>query len=220
MKTFAIAIVDPNMLTSIGLQQMLRQVIPFADIRIFPTFDALLAVDSDDIVHCFVSSRIYFEHTQFFRERHKRTIVMVAGDMQVNGVITLNVCQSEQQLAGAILRLHHLGHPHQHHSVEGAPTAVAAAHTALAAMHSQMLPEAAPETIGSNSRNLLSTREIEVARLLSKGCINKEVADSLNISVTTVNTHRKNIMEKLHARSLADIIIYTVMNGFVDIGEL
>ena len=55
---------------------------------------------------------------------------------------------------------------------------------------------------------------------LSKGHINKEIADRLNISLTTAITHRKNIMEKLHARSLADIILYVVMNGLVDVGEL
>jgi DNA-binding NarL/FixJ family response regulator len=59
-----------------------------------------------------------------------------------------------------------------------------------------------------------------VAILLAKGHINKEIADLLNISVTTVITHRKNIMEKLHAHSLADIILYVVMNGLVDVGEL
>jgi DNA-binding NarL/FixJ family response regulator len=67
---------------------------------------------------------------------------------------------------------------------------------------------------------LLSAREMEVAVLLAKGLINKEIGDRLNISVTTVITHRKNIMEKLHARSLADIIIYAVMNGLVDVGEI
>jgi DNA-binding NarL/FixJ family response regulator len=61
---------------------------------------------------------------------------------------------------------------------------------------------------------------MEVAVLLAKGLINKEIGDRLHISVTTVITHRKNIMEKLHARSLADIIIYAVMNGLVDVGEI
>jgi DNA-binding NarL/FixJ family response regulator len=66
----------------------------------------------------------------------------------------------------------------------------------------------------------LSPRELEVTILLTKGLINKEIADRMNISITTVITHRKNIMEKLHARSLADIIIYAVMNGYVNLGEL
>jgi DNA-binding NarL/FixJ family response regulator len=65
--------------------------------------------------------------------------------------------------------------------------------------------------------SLLSAREVEVALLLCQGCINKEVADKLNISITTVITHRKNIMEKLGARSLADVIIYCVMNGIYNV---
>ena len=67
---------------------------------------------------------------------------------------------------------------------------------------------------------MLSPREAEVTVLLTKGLINKEIADRLNISITTVITHRKNIMEKLRARSLADIIVYAVMNGYVNLGEL
>ena len=70
------------------------------------------------------------------------------------------------------------------------------------------------------SESLLSPRETEVTVLLAKGRINKEIADQLNISLTTVITHRKNIMEKLGARSLVDIIIYAVVNGLVDVGEL
>ena len=55
---------------------------------------------------------------------------------------------------------------------------------------------------------------------MAQGYINKEVADRLNISTTTVITHRTHIMEKLRARSLADIIIYVVMNGLLDVGEI
>ena len=43
----------------------------------------------------------------------------------------------------------------------------------------------------------LSIREIEVLILITKGLINKEIADKLHISLTTVISHRKNITEKL-----------------------
>ena len=76
-----------------------------------------------------------------------------------------------------------------------------------------MHPQKSPDMI-------LSPREIEVAVLLSKGCINKEVADRLDISLATAISHRKNIMDKLHARSLADVIVYVVMNGLADVSEL
>ena len=68
--------------------------------------------------------------------------------------------------------------------------------------------------------NLLSAREIEVLTLLVYGKTNKEIAADLSISITTVISHRKNIMIKLEARSLSALTIYAVMNGFVDVNRI
>lgn len=65
------------------------------------------------------------------------------------------------------------------------------------------------------SENDLSAREIEVLILVTKGLINKEIADKLNISLTTVISHRKNITEKLGIKSVSGLTIYAVMNGYV-----
>lgn len=62
----------------------------------------------------------------------------------------------------------------------------------------------------------LSAREIEVLVLVSKGYINKEIADKLNISLTTVITHRKNITDKLGIKSVSGLTMYAVMNGYVE----
>ena len=62
----------------------------------------------------------------------------------------------------------------------------------------------------------LSAREIEVLVLVSKGHINKEIAGKLNISLTTVITHRKNITEKLGVKSVSGLTMYAVMNGYVE----
>ena len=61
----------------------------------------------------------------------------------------------------------------------------------------------------------LSAREIEVLILITKGLINKEIADKLNISLTTVISHRKNITEKLGIKSVSALTIYAVMNGYI-----
>lgn len=187
---FAFAIVDSNILSALGLQQILTEMMPGLEIRIFVTFSELEATEQT-FVHYFVSSRIYFEHAASFRAFPHRTIVLVSGDMQIQGVLTLNVCQSEKMIVKSILALRQQGHPDAH-------------------QHSQ----------ASGSAMQLTPREVEVTILLAKGLINKEIADRLFISTTTVITHRKNIMEKLHARSLVDIIIYAVMNGLVDPSEL
>lgn len=203
MPHFEIAIVDTNILTALGLQPILTDIIPIAEVRIFISFEELQAADHGQFVHYFVASRIYFEHSSFFRENARRSIVLVNGDLQIAGVPTLNVCQDEMSLVKSILALHHRGHGEHsqapHHAV----------------MRSANLLHG-----GLAEKNLLSPREIEVVVLLTKGLINKEIADSLNIGLTTVITHRKNIMEKLRARSLADVIIYAVLNGLVDVGEI
>lgn len=189
-----LAIADPNTLSAIGLQQILTEMIPSVDIKTFGTFEELQVADNGQFAHYFIASRMYFEHTTFFRANGRRLIVLVNGDMQIQGVATLNVCQSEKMLVKSIMSLHGQGHRSM-------------------SQHPGYVPPKKTEC-------LLSPRETEVTILLSKGCINKEIADRLNISTTTVITHRKNIMEKLAARSLADIIIYAVVNGLVDVGEL
>lgn len=191
-----IAIVDANVLARMGLERILEELIPMAEIVPFGSFDELQARDGVEFVHYFVSSRIYFEHTAYFRLKSGRCIVMVAGDMTVNGVATLNVCQGEALLIRDLLALQRRG-------------------------HRDSLPAIAVEQCATAPRDrnasLLSAREVEVALLLCQGCINKEVADRLNIGLTTAITHRKNIIEKLGARSLADVIVYCVMNGIYDV---
>ena len=194
MPHFEIAIVDSNILAALGLQPLLTDLIPVAEVHIFISFGELQAADHGQFIHYFVASRLYFEHAAYFREKPRRSIVLVNGDLQIAGVPTLNVCQSEQALVKSILSVHRQGHPNPH------------------------VPISHPQPSSSSSQ--LSAREVEVAILLAKGHINKEIAGLLNISVTTVITHRKNIMEKLHAHSLADIILYVVMNGLIDVGEL
>ena len=194
MSHFNIAIVESNILASLGLQSIISDLMPVAEVHIFISFDELQQIDQGQFIHYFVSSRLYFEHAAYFREKARRTIVLVNGDLQISGVPTLNVRQTEKALIKALLSIHRQGHPN--------------AHVPTSSIQSISAPVA------------LSAREIEVAILLAKGHINKEIADLLHISLTTVITHRKNIMDKLHARSLADIILYVVMNGLVDVGEL
>lgn len=203
-RQLSIAIVDPNVLSGLGLQQILAEMMPRMEVCTFLSFDELLSGGAQQFVHYFVASRIYFEHAQFFRSNASLSIVLVNGDLQIQGVPTLNVCQDQKSLVKSIMSLHRQGHTPQRSGVSSPMP-----HGNPAAMRSMQNP--APQ---------LSPREQEVAIMLAKGFINKEIADRLNISTTTVITHRKNIMEKLHARSMVDIIIHVVVNGLVDVGEL
>lgn len=63
----------------------------------------------------------------------------------------------------------------------------------------------------------LSTREVEVLRLLAQGYTNRQVGAELNISVRTVETHRSNIMTKLNLRSRLDLVRYAAQRGIIKI---
>lgn len=62
----------------------------------------------------------------------------------------------------------------------------------------------------------LSPREREVLRLLAKGHTNQELARTLFISTRTVETHRRNIMQKLRLASRADIVTYALGAGILE----
>ena len=56
--------------------------------------------------------------------------------------------------------------------------------------------------------------------LVVRGFINKEIADQLCISLPTVITHRKNIYDKLHMRSVSSLTIYAVTHGLVSAEDI
>ncbi len=62
----------------------------------------------------------------------------------------------------------------------------------------------------------LTPREMEIVRLIAKGLIAKEIANTLNLSTHTVYTHRKNIMRKLELNSSSELVLYAVNNGIVE----
>ena len=67
----------------------------------------------------------------------------------------------------------------------------------------------------SDSHEELSPREIEVLQLVARGCLNKEIADRLNISINTVLSHRKNITCKLGIKTVSGLSFYAMMNGYI-----
>ncbi len=60
-----------------------------------------------------------------------------------------------------------------------------------------------------------SAREKEVIQLLASGKTSAEIAEELEVSFNTVHTHRKNIMKKIDANNLADVIKYAVHHGLL-----
>jgi len=63
----------------------------------------------------------------------------------------------------------------------------------------------------------LTSREVEVLRLVAKGMSNREIADELYISENTVKNHVRNILEKLHLHNRMEAVIYAVRERLLDI---
>jgi DNA-binding NarL/FixJ family response regulator len=66
-----------------------------------------------------------------------------------------------------------------------------------------------------DSYELLTQRERELLQLIAEGKSNKDVANMLNLSPYTVETHRGNIMEKLNLHSVPELILYAVRKGVI-----
>lgn len=191
----AIAILTPNILTGIGLKAILEKVIPMADVELFADFKELSDSAPERFFHFFVSVQLYRQHGDFFATLRRRVILLTSGLPHDNeaGMHALNVFQNEEGLIRDLTRMHHSAHPHRGQADHPASTTPPA---------------------------LLTEREIEVLRCLAHGAINKEIADELGISLTTVITHRRNMMEKLQLRSVAELMLYAVRMGYVEADKL
>ena len=190
------AIVDPNTLAAVGLRQLLQGVMPMMGIDVMGSFAELEANDPEHYAHYFVAMNVVLEHRSFFLEHRRKTIVltpMLDGGTQLRDFHWICINQPESALVRSLLRLEQGAHG-----------------------SGRNMPPM-PEDMG---RQVLSDREIEVLSLIVQGYINKEIASQLNIGLTTVITHRKNIMEKLGVRSVSALTIYAVMHGYVDINKI
>jgi DNA-binding CsgD family transcriptional regulator len=84
-------------------------------------------------------------------------------------------------------------------------------------------PEVVPDRAGANLTHLhpdgLTTREVEVLRLIALGKRAKEIADELVVSIATVQRHTQNIYNKIGARGRSDATRYALTHGIVSVGE-
>jgi DNA-binding NarL/FixJ family response regulator len=68
---------------------------------------------------------------------------------------------------------------------------------------------------GAQYRNLLTGREMQIAKMVTQGISSENIAEQLELSLHTVNSHRKNILRKLQAKNPIDL-----MNYLREIGEI
>jgi DNA-binding NarL/FixJ family response regulator len=67
----------------------------------------------------------------------------------------------------------------------------------------------------TDTYHLLTDREKETLHLLAEGRSNKEVATLLDVGLSTVETHRANLMQKLNLHNTAEIVLYAVRKGLI-----
>ncbi len=184
----AIAVLTPNILAGIGLKTILDKVIPLAEVELFADFEDFQEAEPERFFHYFVSVQLFRLHAEFFAPLRRRIILLTSGlpHEQEEGMHTINVCDQEEHLVHNLMVMHRGAHPHR-----GMDETVAPHHPRL------------------------TEREIEVLRLITRGRINKEIAEELGIGLTTVITHRRNIMEKLRMRSLAELVLYAIRAGYI-----
>ena len=189
-----IAIIDSNTLSALGLKQLLQNVIPIMTVETFCSYTEFIANHPERFFHYFVAMNIVLENKEFFAEhRHKTIVLSVKVEDSLSGFHTLCINVPEHELVRSLLMLQQHAHP-----------------------KGKNLPPM-PQVL---QQKILSDREIEVMSLIVQGYINKEIADKLNIGLSTVITRRKNIMEKLGFKSVSALTIYAVMNGYVDINKI
>lgn len=63
---------------------------------------------------------------------------------------------------------------------------------------------------------LLSDRELQVLCLLANGNTNKEIAESLHLSVKTIDTYRARVLDKLNLRNNAELALFAIRHGLID----
>lgn len=189
-----IAIVDPNTLAAIGLKGVLQNVMPIMTVDSFGTFAELEMNHPEEYVHFFVAMTIVLDNRDFFLNYRRRTIVLTTSvESMMDGFHCLCINVPEKRLIRSLLSLQQSAHA-----------------------HGRNLPPM-PKVL---QQKVLSDREIEVMNLIVQGFINKEIAEQLNIALSTVVTHRRNIMEKLGVKSVSALTIYAVTHGYVDISKI
>ena len=74
-----------------------------------------------------------------------------------------------------------------------------------------------PSVLKGERASGLTNREVEILRLIVGGKSNKEIAVDLGLSVNTVAVHRANIMESLGIHNTAELVVYAIKNGLVNL---
>lgn len=185
-----IAIIEPNTTAAIGLETLICKVVPDAVVRCFPDFGSFIDDTPDMYSFYVITSQVYVLYNRFFLPRKNKVVILMYGPGN-------NIFPATNHIIDVFSSEEKILHSLDKILLKGN------------SLHAEDAED-----------NDLSAREIEVLVLVAKGYINKEIADRLNISMTTVITHRKNITAKLGIKSVSGLTIYAVANGYITADEV
>ena len=192
--TPSFAIIDANNLSCMALKNILYDMFSQVEVHSYNNIDSYIRDSNRHFVHFLVSSEMLFSHSDEFETLKHMTLVLSAGpneNIEKAGFRILDVSQPEQDIVSGLLQ-----------SIQS--------YGQRNVIMEQKL----------NAGSRLSPREKDVLALMVKGLINKEIAEELGISLTTVIFHRNNICEKLRTRSLGKLTVFAVFSGIVELNEI
>ena len=170
----AIAVITPNILIGLGLRTILEKVGPPGEIAVFDSFTEFIASGPERYFHYFAAMQVFMRHRTFFLENSHKTILLGKGySAQFARMRQIDIFGGEERLVHDLLCLRSEA-PRPDHAL--------------------------PRQNGTPAANLLSVRETEVLTLIAQGLLNKQIADRLQIGLTTVISHRRSIMQTFGAQ--------------------
>ena len=176
------------------------------------------------------------EIVELAREHHPDVIVMDIAMPNMNGIEATRRIVEKQPETGVVILSMHYDESYVLRSLKAgarayllkdalkseliaAIRAVAEGRSFFSPKVSRVLQEDYVEALGrkdaDDSYELLTDREREILQLVAEGKTNKEVANLLNLSLYTVETHRTHILQKLNLHSVPELILYAVRKGII-----
>ena len=193
-------------------------------------------LDSDASIDVVAEAADGLEALRLCEEHHPDVLILDIAMPKLNGIEVAARSQKMQQAPRTIMLSMHLDESYIMRSIH----AGARAYLLKDATDEDLLPAIRAVAAGKNffspavtavleeeyvqrlqergltdSYHLLTDREKEVLQLLAEGRSNKEVAALLDIGVSTIETHRANLMQKLNLHSTAEIVLYAVRKRLI-----
>lgn len=218
MSTIKVAIVDDHQIVRDGIKSLLQNesdIEIVAEAKCGDTITEMIVSSQPEVILMDISlpGKSGIELCSYIMENHESINVLILS-MYMNEEFILNAIKagakgylpkntSKPELLEAIKAVHK-GEEYYNENV------------------SQMILKSYVKNIKQENENqnpteTLSKRELEILKLFAEGQTNQEIADTLFISIRTVESHKSHIMQKLNLKSSVDLVKYALKNKIVEL---